>query len=191
MLRKFFLNVRNKRRILKLKQIITIKENTEILGPVEKRDPKSVIVIGKNCLIEGHLVTETADSRIDIEDNVYIGGGSTLDCAKHIFIGQDVMISYQCILADSDNHSISYSIRKNDLADWKVGKKDWSSIKSFPIRINKGAWIGARVIIKKGVTVGEGSVVGMGSVVSQDVPPWTIVNGNPARVIREIPENER
>ena len=51
--------------------------------------------------------------------------------------------------------------------------------------------MGARVIILKGVTIGEGSIVGAGSVVTKDVPDWTIVGGNPAKIIRVIPENER
>ena len=46
-------------------------------------------------------------------------------------------------------------------------------------------------IILKGVTIGEGSIVGAGSVVTKSVPPWTIVGGNPARIIREIPLEER
>jgi acetyltransferase-like isoleucine patch superfamily enzyme len=60
-----------------------------------------------------------------------------------------------------------------------------------PIRIGRGAWLGARVIILKGVTVGEGAVVGAGSVVTRDVAPYTLVAGNPARFIREIPLNDR
>ena len=47
------------------------------------------------------------------------------------------------------------------------------------------------MIILKGVLVGEGAVIGAGSVVTKDVSSWTIVAGNPARVIREIPEDER
>lgn len=46
-------------------------------------------------------------------------------------------------------------------------------------------------IILKGVTIGEGAIVGAGSVVTKDVAPWTVVGGNPARVIKEIPINLR
>ncbi len=53
-----------------------------------------------------------------------------------------------------------------------------------PIRIGNGAWIGAKAIILKGVTIGEGAIVGAGSVVTRDVAPYTIVAGNPARFIR-------
>ena len=66
---------------------------------------------------------------------------------------------------------------------------DWSTAEKAPIRICRGAWIGARAVIMKGVTVGEGAVVGTGSVVMRDVPPYTVVLGNPARVIRELDQN--
>ncbi|MDB9425752.1 acyltransferase [Microcystis aeruginosa CS-564/01] len=170
---------------------ISVGANTQITGNIDKRSKKSNIVIGKNCLIQGTLVTETEESSINIGDNVFIGGGTIIDCVKSVTVEDDVLISYQCILADSNNHSISYSIRKNDLADWKQGKHDWSTTKSLEIKISRGAWIGVRTIILKGVKIGEGAVVGAGSVVTQDVPAWTIVAGNPARVIREIPEHER
>ena len=55
-----------------------------------------------------------------------------------------------------------------------------------PIRICRGAWIGARACILKGVQVGEGAVVGMGSVVTRNVEPHTVVAGNPARLIRVV-----
>ncbi|MCA2694473.1 MULTISPECIES: acyltransferase [unclassified Microcystis] len=170
---------------------ISVGANTQITGTIDKRFKKSNIIIGENCLIQGNLVTETEESSINIGNNVFIGGDTIIDCVRSVTVEDDVLISYQCILADSNNHSISYSIRKNDLADWKQGKHDWSTTKSSQIKISRGAWIGARTIILKGVKIGEGAVVGAGSVVTQDVPAWTIVAGNPARVIREIPEHER
>lgn len=127
-----------------------------------------------------------------ISDNVFIGRSTVIDSVISICIDSDVLISYECLISDSNNHSLSYSIRKKDLKDWRNNNQhDWSTTVSKPIRICKGAWIGARSIVLKGVTIGEGSVVGAGSVVTKDVPAWTIVAGNPARVIREIPENER
>ena len=54
-----------------------------------------------------------------------------------------------------------------------------------PITIDTHAWVAARAIILKGVHIGEGAVIGAGSVVSRDVPPWTVVTGNPAKIVRE------
>lgn len=173
-------------------QIVTVcGENSDIRGVITKRAPGSDIRIGRNCLIEGTLVTETNDSKIVVADNVFIGGGSLLECIVSITIQDDVLISHGCTLADSNNHSVSFSIRQRDLADWKRGHHDWSRTESSPIVISRGAWIGMKAIVLKGVTIGEGAIVGAGSVVTKDVPPWTIVAGNPARIIREIPPEER
>lgn len=187
----FLASYRKRKNLRRLKELLVLGENTEILGPVEKRAPESRIIIGRDCLIEGLLVTETNQSEIRIGNNVYVGGHTSLDCAISIIIEDDVLVSYQCIIADSDNHSVLFRIRKRDLSDWKQGKHDWSSTESAPIRIMRGAWIGARAIILKGVTIGEGAVIAAGSVVTKDVPAWTIVGGNPAKIIRELTSEER
>ena len=61
-----------------------------------------------------------------------------------------------------------------------------AGVTAAPIVIERNVWIAAGVTIIGGVTVGENSVVAAGSVVTQDVPPNTLVGGNPARVIRSI-----
>jgi len=54
-----------------------------------------------------------------------------------------------------------------------------------PITIGSDAWVAARAIIMPGVTIGDGAVVAAGAVVTKDVPPWTVVGGNPAKVIKK------
>ncbi|MBC7747662.1 MAG: acyltransferase [Methylotenera sp.] len=138
------------------------------------------------------IATETEYTKVLIGNNVYIGGGTIIDSVCNITIADDVLISYQCVIQDSDNHSTRYSLRKKDTADWKNGRyHNWEVTPKKPVKISKGAWIGTGVIILKGVTIGVGAIVGAGSVVTKDVPDWTIVAGNPAKIIREIPENER
>ena len=164
----------------------SLGENTVVEASLERRQPAGELHIGKDGLIRGTLVLERAESRIRIGDRVAIGGGTILDCADAIVIEDDVILSYDCLLADSDNHSIRFQDRKNDVANWKKGFHDWSKSAMAPIRIGRGAWIGARACVLKGVRVGEGAVVGMGSVVTRNVEPRTVVAGNPARLIRTV-----
>jgi acetyltransferase-like isoleucine patch superfamily enzyme len=166
-------------------------DNSHMYGLVQRRNIHSIISVGNECIIHGKLVTETENSRITICNNVFMGARSLLDCAISITIEDDVLISYDCLISDSDNHSLRCSVRRRDLADWRRGEHDWSTTSSKPVRISRGAWIGARVLILKGVTIGEGAIVAAGAVVTKDVAPWTVVGGNPAKTIREIPEHER
>lgn len=175
---------------LKNGQIVNLKinklgNNSKIDGKIEKRNKDSVIEIGDDCLISGHLVCETESSRIIIKNNVFIGGGTILDIAVYIEIFDDVLISHGCLIQDSDNHNLIYEKRKNDLRDWKEKRfHNWDDTSKKPIIIKKGAWIGARSIVLKGVTIGEGAVIGAGSVVTKDVPPFAVVGGNPAKIIK-------
>jgi acetyltransferase-like isoleucine patch superfamily enzyme len=159
---------------------------------------KKYIEIGENCLLNGNFIFEINEGIITIGDRTFIGGG-TFICIDEIEIGSDVMFSWGCTIADNNSHSHIWSERKNDVMSWKQGVeenkigayKDWTNVKKGKVTIKNKAWIGFDSIILKGVTVGEGAIVGAGSVVTKDVPDWTIVAGNPAKIIRKIPENER
>lgn len=96
------------------------------------------------------------------------------------------MISWGVTIVDHNSHSVEWSHRKNDVLDWAKGQKDWSHVKVAPVTIEDRVWIGFNAIILKGVTLGEGAIVAAGAVVTKDVPPYTVVAGNPAQVIRRL-----
>ncbi|EFL50859.1 Methyltransferase type 11 [Solidesulfovibrio fructosivorans JJ]] len=143
------------------------------------------VTIGANSLIEGRLVFERAGGRIAIGERTFLGSASIL-CANSVTIGSDVLIAFDVVIADHDSHSLHFSERKNDVLFWRHGVKDWSYVQGAPIRVDDKAWIGMRATILKGVHIGEGAVVAACSVVTRDVPPYAVVAGNPARVVRML-----
>lgn len=120
------------------------------------------------------LKTVTYEATITIGRNVGVSG-CTISAAERIVIEDDVLVGAGCLIADSDFHPIAYE-------DRDIPEKTLNA----PIHICAGAFIGARSIVLKGVTIGRGSVIGAGSVVTRDIPPGVIAAGNPARVIRQI-----
>ena len=114
------------------------------------------LIIGNNVGISQTALIAHAD--ITIGDNVKIGGGT-------------------CVYT-SDFHSLNKDLRRTG--------EDLKNRKSAPITIENDAFIGARCIILKGVTIGENSIVGAGSVVTKSIPANEIWAGNPAKFIRKI-----
>ena len=151
--------------------------------------PRCSVLIEEQSQVLGSLIFDRENASISIGKRVFITG--SIIASQNIEIGDDVLISWGTTIVDHNSHSISFSHREKDAVDWMAGKKDWTHVKIAPVKISNKVWIGFNSIILKGVTIGEGAVIGAGSVVTKDVPAWTIVAGNPARVIREIPENER
>lgn len=168
---------------------------------VDVRKPvkdKIYLDIGEDSLINGAYIFEQEKGKITIGNRTFIGGG-VFNCIESISIGNDVMFSWGCTVIDNNSHSLIWSERKDDVLNWKKGfdenkvglYKDWSHIKKGPIVIKDKVWVGFNSIILKGVTIGEGSIIASGSVVTKDVPDWAVVGGNPAKVIRLIPKEER
>jgi len=162
---------------------------------VRSKEIKEYIKIGKDSIINGHYVIENLNGFIQIGDRTFIDGGMFVSI-NGIKIGNDVMFSWGCTVMDNDAHSLDWRDRVNDVLDWKkgieqgvIGKyKEWSKVESAPVVVCDKAWIGFNAIILKGITIGEGAVVAAGSVVTKDVLPYTLVAGNPAKFIKELPK---
>jgi acetyltransferase-like isoleucine patch superfamily enzyme len=150
------------------------------------------IVLGADTHVRGELFTFGHGGRIIIGQDCYIGDGTRIWSARSITVGDRVLISHNVNIFDSLTHPISAKRRHRQFKEIATtGHPRELDLDEKPIRIDNDAWIGSQSTILRGVTIGEGAIVGAGSVVTKDVPPWTIVAGNPARVIREILENER
>ncbi|MGQ0684290.1 acyltransferase [Bradyrhizobium sp.] len=150
-----------------------------------RRSAGNRLSIGQNSIIQANIRFEDRGGEIKIGDRTYVGK-SNLVCYRSIVIGDDVIMSWGITITDHDSHSLDWAHRRNDVLDWGKGSKDWSHVAHAPVAIGDKAWIGFNVSILKGVTIGEGAVVGACSVVTRDVPPHSVVVGNPARVVRKL-----
>ncbi len=169
--------------------------NLELHAP---QNGHTYLSIGEKSMIDSSFVFETESGHISVGNRVHIGGGTQLISRDGITIGNDVIIAWNCTIYDHNSHSVLWEERKDDVTlEWESAKsgnsplcnKNWSVVKSAPIHICDKAWLGFGVTILKGVTIGEGAVVAAGSVVTKDVPPYTVVGGNPAAVIRTLDYN--
>ena len=120
------------------------------------------------------LKTTSPGAIIKIGNNVGISG-ATISSSLSIHIGNNVLIGSGVLITDNDAHALK-SEQRNNLA----------CIIQKPISIEDNCFIGARAIILKGVIIGTGAVIGAGSVVTKNVNPFSIVAGNPAKIIGDV-----
>lgn len=165
----------------------TISYRSEIFNHGKKEN----INIGKFVTIDGTLECYENGS-LTIGDYTFIGR-SRIFAAHKVDIGKGVLISDNVVIMDSNLHQISSTKRALISEAWANGQFPdvYTGIPYARVVISDNVWIGANVVVLKGISIGEGAIVGAGSVVTKNVPPYTIVAGNPARVIREIPLDER
>jgi acetyltransferase-like isoleucine patch superfamily enzyme len=126
-------------------------------------------VIGKDCNICDHSYIDqdvVMGDRVTIKGQVAIVDGMTLE--DDVFVGPNATF-------------MNDRFPRSGNAEWQCER----------MVIGRGASIGSGATILPGVNIGEGAMVGAGAVVTKDVPPYTVVVGNPARVIREVTDAER
>ena len=147
---------------------------------------KHNICIGNNCEILGTLCC-VGNGKITIGNHSEIRTKSFVGSVENIYIGNYVIISNHVTIYDNNNHPTEPLKRKQMCIDGFYGEA-WSWVHSDhrPVVIEDNVWIGEYSTILKGVTIGRGSIVGCHSVVTKDVPPYSIVAGNPAKVVKKI-----
>lgn len=134
--------------------------------------PFSPFELGANSLIEDFSVINNAVGRVIIGDRTLIGISSVI--IGPVILGNDILIA-QNVVISGQNHG--YTDANVPISKQKDVVKE--------IRIEDEAWLGANVVVVAGVTIGKHAIIAAGSVVTKDVPAFSIVAGNPARMIRK------
>ncbi len=127
------------------------------------------LAMGAKIVCGGHLT---------LGPRVIVGPNTTIMCATRVSIGARTMISWNCSIFDSIGHRLWLE---------HTGEVEVEA----PITIGNDVWIGPYSIIMRGVTIGDNCVIGAGSVVRRDVPPNSLVYGNPARIAGKVKKWER
>jgi acetyltransferase-like isoleucine patch superfamily enzyme len=130
--------------------------------------------VGKGFALLGHIhrcsLGIFKGAVIRIGDNVVINNGTILSSRIGIEIGEGVAIGYHCLILDSDGHALAPGL----------------PVSEGPIKIGRHVWLASNVTVLQGVTIGDFAVVATGSVVTKDVPPYAVVAGTPAKVLRYV-----
>jgi acetyltransferase-like isoleucine patch superfamily enzyme len=151
------------------------------------------IRIGSDCVICGQIQTFAHAGEVEIGDWVFVGQDTRIWSAESITIGSRVLISHQVNIIDTTSHSLDAKLRfAQTQAIFTAGHpKADPGLNSSAIKIGNDVWISFGASIMRGVTIGEGAVIGACSVVTKDVAPYTVVAGNPARFIKNLPQAAR
>lgn len=123
-------------------------------------------VVSRGCRI---LTPE----RFHAAPGVRVARDVTLDARGDLFLERDALIGFESILLTKTHNAEAIGVPIQDQGFW-----------SAPVRIGPRAWLGMRVMVLPGVTIGEDAIIASGAVVTRDVPPRTIAAGVPAQVLR-------
>jgi acetyltransferase-like isoleucine patch superfamily enzyme len=129
--------------------------------------------MGNYSILESYSTVNNGVGNVEIGSNTLIGISNTL--IGPIFVGSNVITAQNVVMSGLNHNYTNINI---PILSQEISTK--------PIYISDGCWIGANAVITAGVTVGKNSVVAAGSVVTKSVPDYSVVGGNPARILKQF-----
>jgi acetyltransferase-like isoleucine patch superfamily enzyme len=164
---------------VQLRNVTTMGVGVRVLGSAPLIHNRGAVRLGNDVVLESRTrriyFNVWPESELILEDAVVVNDGVRFDCTSSIRVGRRALIGYGVVISDNHFHG---------LYDRDVRPA------GSPVTLEEDVWIAGNALILPGVTVGRGSVVAAGAVVREDVPPYTVVAGNPARVVQSL-EPER
>lgn len=129
---------------------------------------------GKNVQISPNC-TFMEPEEMEIGNDVYIGGNCLFQAGGGIKIGNGTIIAHRVEILTKNHNYDDNNLKAIPYDGTYIAKE---------VIIGENVWIGSNVCIVPGVIIGEGAVIAMGSVVVKDVPPYSVVGGNPAKILK-------
>jgi acetyltransferase-like isoleucine patch superfamily enzyme len=151
----------------------TVPLTVTLDGRVRVRN-RGRIELGDRVRFDAHIVPTQLSAeggRLSIGERTYLNYGVSIGVRQEVAIGANCLIGQYVIIMDSDYHDLVTRAAPGPVA---------------PVVIEDDVWLGARVVVLKGVRIGRGSAIGAGSVVTRDIPPGCLAAGVPARVVRKL-----
>lgn len=142
-------------------------------GTILSATDGGIISVGKNVSFDRHSRVIARGGKITIGDNAHLGAGSIIVSNSNVQIGRDTLVAEYVVIRDQDHSLLSRPIRS-------------AGFHTSAILIGDDCWLGAKVTVLRGSTIGNGAVIGAHSLVRGNVPPNTLAVGCPAKVIRKL-----
>jgi acetyltransferase-like isoleucine patch superfamily enzyme len=139
------------------------------------------------CIYSGTVFDVGVNGQVRIGDYGLLNG-AMIYCDAAVEIGDYALISWNVVLMDNYRLPWDHAERRQELRQvaTRTTRRFEARTEAQPIRIEANVWIGFNTCVMPGVTIGEGAIVGARSLVLEDVAPYTIAGGNPARFIRHL-----
>jgi acetyltransferase-like isoleucine patch superfamily enzyme len=151
----------------------------------QSQQPAGVRIGRGASLCDGAVLDVGSNGRVTIGDYAIVTETARIICDGEIVIGDYALIAWSALLMDTYRWSFDAADRARVLVQPARERPPLAAgATPRPIRIGANAWIGFEACVLPGVVVGEGAIVGARSVVTENVPPYAVAAGNPARVLR-------
>jgi maltose O-acetyltransferase len=154
----------------------------KLKGLLQKLSKKKIVFksIGKNTIIHS-TAKFPASFNIEIGEDVIIGEHSVINGVGGVKIGKGTIFAHRIEVITANHYYDGENLEAIPFDEKLIYK---------PVNIGENVWVGSHVLIAPGVNIGEGAIIGMGAVVTKDIPPFAVVGGNPAKIIKYRDKNK-